>query len=172
MSSMAGHRVFVTGGTRSGKSVEAERRAAEGGRDVTYVATSLPRPGDEDWAARVAQHRARRPAHWRTVETLDVAAVLRAAEPLDTLLVDCASLWLAARLDTPALPADVDELVQALAGTQATVVVVTNEVGSSVHAPTPEGRAYADALGTLNIRLAAVCDEAWLVVAGCPVRLK
>jgi adenosylcobinamide kinase/adenosylcobinamide-phosphate guanylyltransferase len=163
-------RVLVTGGTRSGKSAEAERRVT--GRDVTYVATSLPRPGDADWAARVAIHRSRRPADWRTVETLDVAGLLRTALPSDTLLVDCMSLWLAARMDSADLAAEVDDLIAAWRETDATVVLVTSEVGSAVHAPTREGRAYADALGSLNGRLAAESDETWLVVAGCPLRLR
>jgi adenosyl cobinamide kinase/adenosyl cobinamide phosphate guanylyltransferase len=36
---------------------------------------------------------------------------------------------------------------------------------------TRAGRVFADALGTLNQQLAAVCDEAMLVVAGRPLRL-
>jgi adenosylcobinamide kinase/adenosylcobinamide-phosphate guanylyltransferase len=164
-------RVLITGGARSGKSAEAERRLLAH-PDVTYVATSLPRPGDAEWADRVALHRARRPATWRTAETLDVAAVLRAAAPGSAVLVDCATLWLGARLDEPHRDADTDQLVEAFRATRAEVVVVTNEVGSGVVAPTPQGRAFADALGVLNARLAAVADEVWHVVAGCPVRLR
>jgi adenosylcobinamide kinase/adenosylcobinamide-phosphate guanylyltransferase len=37
---------------------------------------------------------------------------------------------------------------------------------------TEAGRRFADALGTVNQRLAAVCDRVVLVVAGQPVTVK
>jgi adenosylcobinamide kinase/adenosylcobinamide-phosphate guanylyltransferase len=45
-------------------------------------------------------------------------------------------------------------------------VVVSEEVGLGVHPPTTVGMAFADALGVVNQRLAAVSDEVLLVVAG------
>ncbi len=70
----------MLGGARSGKSAEAELRlAAE--PEVTYVAAAGPAGGDDaEWAARVAAHQARRPRWWRTVETTDMAGVLRASK--------------------------------------------------------------------------------------------
>ena len=91
-------RVLFLGGARSGKSVAAEARAAAvaGDAPVRYVATAPDRPDDAEWAARVAEHRVRRPADWHTVETGDVATQL--AEP-GVVLVDCLSLWLTRVLD-------------------------------------------------------------------------
>ena len=72
-------RVLVLGGARSGKSERAELRLA-GEPDVTYVAAGARADAaDAEWAARVAGHRARRPAWWRTVETNDLAGVLAGA---------------------------------------------------------------------------------------------
>lgn len=165
----APHRVLITGGTRSGKSLEAERRLLAEPR-VTYVATSLPRPDEAEWQARLSAHRARRPAHWETVETLDLAPLL--ADPEAVLLVDCATLWLGAQLDEPDLDERVEALVEAWRTARARAVLVTNEVGSSVVAPTEAGRHFADALGRLNARLAEHSDEVWHVVAGVPTRLR
>lgn len=173
-------RLLVLGGARSGKSVEAERRVAADPA-VTYVATGGAREGDGEWAQRVALHRARRPHQWKTVETTELAAVLREAH--GTLLVDCLSLWLAAAMDAagawdggaPALARahrDVDELVAAWRGTAARVVAVSNEVGSGVVPATPSGRLYRDELGRLNSRIAAESDEVVLLVAGQVLRLK
>jgi adenosylcobinamide kinase/adenosylcobinamide-phosphate guanylyltransferase len=63
--------LLVTGGVRSGKSAHAERLLADE-PVVRYVAAG-PSYDDADWQARVAQHRERRPAHWETVETSDLA---------------------------------------------------------------------------------------------------
>jgi len=160
-------RILVTGGARSGKSRWAESLVADQ-PDVLYIATARPRPDDPEWEARVDAHRSRRPATWRTTETQDVAKAI-ADEPV--VLVDCATLWLAAAMEEPTADVRIDELVQALSQHAGTVVVVTNEVGSGVVPPTESGREFRDALGSLNARLARVCDEVWLVTAGIPQRL-
>ena len=164
-------RVLITGGARSGKSLEAERRVS-GEPHVTYVATGIGHDDEPSWADRVATHRARRPAHWETVETTDVAGVLAKADAEDTVLVDCVTLWLTAHLDDLRYPELADALVGAWRTTRATVVMVTNEIGSGVHAPTEVGLRFTDELGRLNARLAAEADEVWLVVAGSPLRLR
>ena len=180
-------RQLVLGGARSGKSREAERRLVAH-PSVRYVATGGERPDDAEWRARVAVHRGRRPAHWVTVETLDVADVLATAGPDEAVLVDCVALWLAGQLDAartwdaePGSPAyaealsavgrATDRLVDAVARAGAHVVLVSNEVGAGVVPEHASGRLYRDLLGALNARLADVCDDVDLVVAGRVVRL-
>ena len=86
-------RTLILGGARSGKSALAERLAARSA-DVVYIATAQARDGE--MAARVAHHRQRRPAHWRTLEEpLALAAALREhARDGGCVLVDCLTLWL------------------------------------------------------------------------------
>lgn len=173
------HRTLVLGGARSGKSTHAESLlAAE--PTVRYAATGGVREGDAEWAARVAAHRARRPAGWRTVETTDLVPLL--AEP-GPLLVDCLSLWLTAVLDEagawdghPAALAEVrrrvDQLVAAWRSAPGPVVAVSNEVGSGVVPATASGRMFRDELGRLNARVAAQSDDVVLLVAGLPTTLR
>lgn len=168
-------RILVTGGVRSGKSRHAEALLG-GARQVTYLAPGRPADGsDPDWDARVAGHRARRPAHWQTVETADVAAAARAAD--GALLVDCLGTWLTAMLDQNNLWDNdsedvlgaVDDRLTALCDALAThreVVVVTNEVGLGVVPSHRSGVLFRDLLGIVNQRVAAVCDEVHLVIAG------
>ncbi len=171
-------RTLVIGGARSGKSTYAEGLFAAAQR-VTYVATAPPRPGDDEWVSRVAQHRARRPAHWTTLETSDVTSVLLAAARGETVLVDCLTLWLTQEMDDAAawdgdlslVDKQIDALLHAWRVTQAQVVAVTNEVGQGVVPATTSGRLFRDAQGRLNARIARESDDVVMMVAGRPVTL-
>ncbi len=175
-------RVFVLGGARSGKSTYAERLLASEPA-VDYVATSGERPDDPDWLQRVAEHRARRPESWRTIETTDVAGVLGTSGP--PVLIDCLTLWLTVVLDEcgawddgawadggrDAVRARVDSLVAAWRDTPRYVVGVSNEVGSGVVPSYASGIRFRDELGRLNMLLADVSDRVVLLVAGRPLDL-
>lgn len=172
-------RVLVLGGIRSGKSQWAESaivRSAGPNASVRYVATG-PVADDDAWAARVSAHRARRPQHWKTVETVDVATQLR-ADAAEPALVDDLGGWLTAAMDRTrawtdgSVRADTDDLVDAVADHGADVVLVSPEVGLTVVPETVAGRRFADELGLLNQRLAALCDHVVLVVAGQPIAVK
>ncbi|WP_101783162.1 bifunctional adenosylcobinamide kinase/adenosylcobinamide-phosphate guanylyltransferase [Nonomuraea indica] len=172
----AGRRELLLGGSRSGKSAEAELRLA-GEPYVTYLATGPRGEGDGEWAARVRAHRERRPAHWATVETTDLAGAVRGAT--SPLLVDGLGTWLAAVFDEhgawegdrSAVWRRCDELVAAWRETDWRIVAVSDEVGMGVVPATSSGRAFRDALGRLNERLAAESEDVTLVVAGRPHRL-
>ncbi|CAG6395675.1 bifunctional adenosylcobinamide kinase/adenosylcobinamide-phosphate guanylyltransferase [Streptomyces cocklensis] len=177
-------RTLVLGGARSGKSAEAERRLATF-PEVLYVATGGTRDGDADWADRVALHRERRPAGWRTLETRDLVPLLADASG-PPLLVDCIGLWLTDVLDTEdawddeawhngaarRVRARADELAAAWRATRRTAVAVSNEVGSGVVPATSAGRRFRDELGRLNAAMASESDHVLLLVAGLPLRLR
>ena len=161
--------ILVLGGTRSGKSAVGERLAAElaNGGQVTVLATAVV--GDDDMAARVAAHRARRPEHWTTVETgPDLVVALQRAAP-GTVLVDALGTWVAG---APELTVDVPALCACLTAREGSTVVVSDEVGLGVHPSTDAGRRFRDALGELNAAVAEVADEVLLVVAGRTLRLE
>jgi adenosylcobinamide kinase / adenosylcobinamide-phosphate guanylyltransferase len=191
------HRTLILGGARSGKSSEAELRLL-GEPAVTYLAAGpwaddhwegADGEPDTEWTARVAAHRAARPAWWRTVESLDVAGVLR--RETGALLIDGIGTWLAGVMDQAGawpddaaawasaaaadpqhlISARIDELIEAWRQTRALVVAVTDEVGSGLVPPYPAGRMFRDQLGWLNQRLAGESDVSVLVVAGRPVIL-
>ena len=128
--------VLVLGGARSGKSAMAERLAAGLEGHVTYVATAPV--ADDDFAARVAAHRRRRPPGWATVE--------------------CGP--------GPELPDTLAALVAALRGRRGGTVVVSEEVGLGVHPSTEPGRRFRDVLGEVNVAVAEAADRVLLVVAG------
>ena len=158
---------LVLGGARSGKSAYAERRAASLPEPVSYVATACV-DGDAALAARVDEHRARRPASWTTIEAgPDVPDVLRATG--GTVVLDALGPWVAL---APAFDIDAANLCDALAGRDGDTVVVSEEVGLGVHPSTAAGQQFRDALGDLNQAVATVADEVVLVVAGRALRLE
>ena len=182
-----GEITLVTGGARSGKSRFAETRAARRQR-VCYVATAEAL--DEEMARRIAQHRARRPATWTTVEApRDLTSALSGIGSTDAVLVDCLSLWTSNRLlalgddEAPNWWQAVATLEAALTSELRIVcvlarrsdwdlVLVTNETGFGVVPASRLGRAFRDILGRLSQVAASDADPVYLVVAGLAVELK
>lgn len=175
-------RVLVLGGIRSGKSQWAETTITDaatsaGMRAVRYLATGPATDSDETWSARVDAHRHRRPAHWSTVETTHVATQLRTDVTAATLVDDIGG-WLTAAMDRRdawtggSVRADTDELCAAIDEFAGPLALVSPEAGLTVVPATAAGRLFVDELGTLNQRLAALCDRVVLVVAGQPMTVK
>lgn len=170
------HSRFVLGGARSGKSRYALEQAGQIGGSVAFLATA--RALDSDIAARIARHRAERPAGWTTLEEPRdiVAAARRAAVSHDVLVIDCVTVWVANLMergdDDTAVLAAADDLAKLMRERLASLVVVSNEVGEGVHPPAALARRFGDLLGFVNQRLAAAADRVTLMVAGIPVAVK
>ncbi|MBW8896582.1 MAG: bifunctional adenosylcobinamide kinase/adenosylcobinamide-phosphate guanylyltransferase [Massilia sp.] len=180
-------RTLLLGGARSGKSGLAERLARASGKEVIYVATSYA--GDAEMTARIAHHRARRPAEWKTVEEATaLAATLRAVcAPERIVLVDCLTLWLtnlmfSTHQDYPEVgpidlaPPFVSERAALLAWldepSSGDVIFVSNEVGMGIVPYGAVSRAFVDEAGRLNQDVAARCERVLFVAAGLPLALK
>jgi adenosylcobinamide kinase / adenosylcobinamide-phosphate guanylyltransferase len=163
---------LVLGGARSGKSRYAQILASRY-RRVTFLATA--RPSDAEMRARIALHRRDRPASWKTVEApLDLHKTITSESlKADLLLVDCLTLFLAnamrkrrsARLAT-------EQLCRAIRSSRASVIVVSNEVGSGIVPAYRSGRRYRDLLGEMNQEIAKIADQVVLMIAGIPLTVK
>jgi adenosylcobinamide kinase / adenosylcobinamide-phosphate guanylyltransferase len=163
--------ILVLGGARSGKSRYAEGLITALPPPWTYIATA--EAGDDEMAARIAGHRARRGTQWHTVEApRDLAPALSAcgAEPV---LVDCLTLWLSNLMLAEAdIDAETMQLERVLAAANGPRVLVANEVGSGIVPGTALGRGFRDRQGILNQRIAACAERVILTVAGLPLALK
>jgi adenosyl cobinamide kinase/adenosyl cobinamide phosphate guanylyltransferase len=170
-----GSLTLITGPVRSGKSQLAVERARNWDENAVFVATYQRDPADAEMAERVRRHRASRPA-WRTLEApADVAVTLSTLSPAPSgVIIDCLTLWASARF------ADSDETLKTLWNAQLAaftaapwpVIVVSNELGWSLVPAEADARRFRDLAGTLAQLTAAAAQEVWLVVAGCPLRLK
>jgi adenosylcobinamide kinase/adenosylcobinamide-phosphate guanylyltransferase len=189
-------RTFLIGGARSGKSSLAARWAAERSNNVCCVVTATA--SDAEMAARISAHQSERPAHWRVREApLRLSAALREeAHTGDLLLVDCLTLWTANCLwppvgveprtspsdsrptsgewqaDLTGWHAERDEFLHNLRAASGEVIVVSNEVGTSLVPESAAARLFRDEQGRLNQLVATACDAVFLVTAGLALRLK
>ena len=183
---------LILGGQRSGKSHRAELLAqtwlgTSASHRAVLIATG--QPGDEEMRQRIHRHqadRALRVPGMRTVEEpLALAQTLTQYSSADTLVVvDCLTLWLTNQLmpldqefelNQPLAPvntAPVAMLLEAIVKAPGPVVLVSNEIGLGVIPMGSEVRAYVDALGRLNQKVAQVCQRVTLMAAGLPLSLK
>lgn len=179
---------FILGGQKSGKSRRAEMLAKQWialstSHRAVLIATA--QPWDEEMHARIGRHqadRAQRVPGMQTIEEpLALAQTLAAHSRPDVLLVvDCLTLWLTNGMMPmhPQVGAEfnidkqVSALTESIAIASGPVVLVGNEIGMGVIPMGAEVRAFVDALGWLNQRVALACARVTLMAAGLPLTLK
>ena len=164
---------LVLGGARSGKSVHAEALLGDHAGDRLYIATAEAR--DAEMAARIAAHRARRGAAWRTVEApLALASTLEAESRAGrALLVDCLTLWLSNLMGAGRdIAVEIERLVVCLGRLEGRTVLVANEVGLGIVPENAAARAFRDHAGRLNQAVAQAAERVVFVAAGLPLTLK
>jgi len=166
---------LIGGGTRSGKSSFAVSLGLRLGNRRAFIATATT--SDDEMRARIDRHRQDRGGAFVTVEEpVELAGALRALTACDVVVVDCVTHWLSNRLirgaTVDAILADVDAVAAALEERRFHAVLVTNEVGMSVHPHTALGRAFVEVSGWANQRLSRVADNVYLAVMGTVLQVR
>lgn len=168
---------LILGGARSGKSDFAQALARQRGGDaVSFVATAEAR--DDEMHARIAAHRAARPAAWQTIEAPREIARALASARARVIVVDCVTLWASNVLlaqeavASAEMRREIDELLAWQRAHAAEMILVSNEVGMGLVPDNVLGRAYRDLLGAVNKQLAERADQVFLLVAGLPIEIK
>ncbi|MCB1703748.1 MAG: bifunctional adenosylcobinamide kinase/adenosylcobinamide-phosphate guanylyltransferase [Halioglobus sp.] len=169
---MNGFCELILGGARSGKSALAEQRAQDSGLECVYVATATA--GDGEMRARIAHHRQRRDSSWALVEEpVSLAdALLQQQGSERCILVDCLTLWLSNCLHQQCWPRERARLLEVLPTLSGHIILVSNETGLGVVPMGELSRQFVDEAGFLHQRLAALCQQVTLTVAGLPLSLK
>ncbi|SHE69504.1 adenosylcobinamide kinase /adenosylcobinamide-phosphate guanylyltransferase [Ferrithrix thermotolerans DSM 19514] len=167
---------LVLGGTRSGKSAYAETILARAG-GVTYVAPTQLGKDDRELLRRVQRHRERRPDTWHTHEVIDLEELvgfLYQKQRYPVLLDSFGSLVARAMedWDEEGARAYLLSVIEAIVRSGNSHVVVSEEVGLSLHPLTKVGRDFVDLLGMCNQRIAKSAKDVVLIVAGLPLVLK
>ena len=163
---------LVLGGAASGKSQYAETLVLNDGRRPVYLATA--EAWDDEMRAKIDKHIARRGAEWRSIDCAqDTEAQLGQCDAGEVVLLDCATMWLSARMMAEQdLTEATQSLLTALDTCAAAVVVVSNELGLSVVPENAMARQFREAQGRLNQEIAARADLVAAVMAGLPLALK
>jgi len=180
--------ILILGGARSGKSHFAQKLASGLGQRVLYVAPLLPL--DEEMRRRIELHRKTRPSAWQTLEAPTGVAKALSEHIADAqvVLLDCLTLLVANLIslghDTTELEegdyeaveremtAELEAILGCVEGSSASLIIVSNEVGSGLVPPYPLGRAFRDLLGEANQFIAERADKVYMMIAGLPLELK
>ncbi|MEO1797850.1 MAG: bifunctional adenosylcobinamide kinase/adenosylcobinamide-phosphate guanylyltransferase [Pseudomonadota bacterium] len=171
MQNLLPRRSLILGGASSGKSSFAENLVKEAGVSMDYVATA--QAFDTEMEAKIAAHRSSRGTAWTTHDAPHDLSILEDIDPGHAVLLDCATMWLSnALLAERDMAEATDAFVCACDSCPAPLVIVSNEVGHGVVPEYAMGRAFRDAQGRLNQRLAAHFDLVVFVTAGLPQVLK
>jgi adenosylcobinamide kinase / adenosylcobinamide-phosphate guanylyltransferase len=167
--------ILVLGGAASGKSQATLDLAGEKGPRA-FVATGQAL--DREMKVRIERHQATRSSDWETVEIpTDIGIWFSEnGNKYQSIAIDCLTLWLSnlkgQNLRDSAIADATADLLLAIRGTKARVVVVSNELGLGLVPVTKTARAFRDLAGRINQQVAAEADEVYLVVSGLPLRLK
>ncbi len=168
---------LVLGGARSGKSQYAENQALSSGDHCSthfyYIATAT-KSNDKEMSDRIIRHQQQRDKRWQLIEEpLDIASIINTYHSsTDCILIDCLTLWLTNALMDNVWSTTKADFLNALTQTEASIYLVSNEVGSGIVPLGELSRQFVDEAGWLHQSLAEQCDSVNLIVAGLPLKLK
>ncbi|MBI2487773.1 MAG: bifunctional adenosylcobinamide kinase/adenosylcobinamide-phosphate guanylyltransferase [Deltaproteobacteria bacterium] len=166
--------MLITGGVKSGKSSYALRLAREIDKEEKlFIATA--RPIDAEMRDKIENHKRERGSNFKTIE-----APIRLGDALSefnssTVIIDCLTLWLSNlfyEVKKKEKPREIESFIGALKEFRGNAIIVTNEVGWGIIPGDEISRKYQSDLGSLNQKVAEVCDEVYVMISGIPLRIK
>jgi adenosylcobinamide kinase/adenosylcobinamide-phosphate guanylyltransferase len=165
--------IFITGGARSGKSRYAQELALQWSQEPVYVATA--RHWDGDFGERIRRHQSERDQRWTSIE--EEKEIGRLDLGGKVAVIDCVTLWLTnffidMRNDIEACLELCKKEIDVVCRKDATLIIISNEIGMGVHANTEMGRKFTDLQGWMNQYIAAKAEKVILMVSGIPMIVK
>ena len=145
-----------------------------------FVATAEPL--DDEMKSRIENHKRVRPATWQTLEAPENVGV-RLNESLSnqgTVIIDCITLLASNILGRcknsidaeNAVVQEVNALIDSMKKSNATFIIVSNEIGLGIVPENDLARQYRDVLGRVNQILAKFATDVYFMIAGIPVQIK
>ena len=162
--------IFITGGTKSGKSEFAEYFGRKI-KNITYIALSDSRPEDINWQKKIIQHRKRRPKEWGLVESNNLIHTLKSVH--GPILIDSIGGFIMESINKndEEWKIMIDSLLDLLVLREKTTLIVGEQVGWSLVSEYEIGNKYIERLGDLQKRITKISLENWLTLNGRAIKL-
>ena len=162
--------VFITGGTKSGKSQFAEHLAKEA-KKLSYVALSEINNNDKEWQRKINIHRERRPKNWKLIETTDLLTTLNQED--GPLLIDSIGGFVMESIDRENKEwlAMMDSLIFLLKKRRSLTFIVGEQVGWSLVSEYKIGNTYIERIGELQKRITKISKDNWLAINGRAIKI-
>jgi len=164
------HIIFITGGTKSGKSEFAEHLAMEV-KKLSYVALSEKNLDDKEWQEKINLHQKRRPKDWKLIETTDLLNTLRKEE--GPLLIDSIGGFVmeSIRKEHNHWSTKMNSLIALLMKRKRITFIVGEQVGWSLVSEYKIGNTYIDRIGELQKRITKISKDNWLAINGRAIKI-
>ena len=164
------HIVFITGGTKSGKSEFAEYLAKET-KKLSYVALSEKNIDDKEWQEKINLHRKRRPKDWKLIETSDLLNTLITEE--GPLLIDSIGGFVMESIgkEHEEWSAKIHKLINLLLKRESITFIVGEQVGWSLVSEYKIGNTYIERIGELQKRITKISKDNWLAINGRAIKI-
>ena len=162
--------IFITGGTKSGKSEFAEY-LAKVEKNLSYVALSEINPEDKKWQEKINLHRKRRPKDWNLIETTDLLTTLRKED--GPLLIDSIGGFVMESIDKEykEWSTKVHSLVDLLMRRKSITFIVGEQVGWSLVSEYKIGNTYIERIGELQKKITKISNDNWLAINGRAIKI-
>ena len=162
--------IFITGGTKSGKSEFAEYLAKDQ-KKLTYIALSEINPNDKKWQEKINLHRKRRPKKWKLIETTDLLNTLLKED--GPLLIDSIGGFVIESIDREDKEwlTKMNELIDLLKKRKSITIIVGEQVGWSLVSEYKIGNTYIERIGELQKRITKISKDNWLAINGRAIKI-
>ena len=164
------HIIFITGGTKSGKSEFAEH-LAKGIKELSYVALSENNIDDEEWQKKINIHRKRRPKDWLLIETTDLLNTLSQED--GPLLIDSIGGFVMETIEREHNEwlKKMHLLISLLKKRNSITFIVGEQVGWSLVSEYKIGNTYIERIGELQKRITKISKDNWLALNGRAIKI-
>ena len=164
------HIVFITGGTKSGKSEFAEHLAKKV-KNISYVALSKNNNKDKEWQKKIILHQIRRPKNWKLIETTDLINTLCKED--SPLLIDSIGGFVMENIDREQKDwlIKMDSLINLLKTRKSITFIVGEQVGWSLVSEYKIGNTYIERIGELQKRITKISQDNWLAINGRAIKI-